>query len=110
MAPSFTDPSRAWHQRSSERDANIGDVIDEARSNRTTRLLVDRLEAVARVAAQLPHADAQRLVELATVATMRAVALELIRAERAEEIWREAHARHPQLPTAQVALRERLAA
>jgi hypothetical protein len=77
---------------------------------RTERLLVARLDAVARVASQLRHAEAERLIELASVATMRAVALELIRAEQAEAIWRDAHARHPQLPRAQIALPERLAA
>jgi hypothetical protein len=85
-------------------------MTEDARSNRTARLLVARLEAVAHVATQLRHAEAERLVELASVATMRAVALELIRAERADEIWREAHARHPELPQVQIALPQRLAA
>jgi hypothetical protein len=85
-------------------------VTDEKRSERTSRLLVGRLEAVARVATQLPHSEAERLVELASVATMRAVALELIQAERAEAIWRDAHARHPELPQVQILLPERLAA
>jgi len=73
-------------------------VTEDTRNRRTARLLVARLEAVARVATQLPHAEAERLVELASVATMRAVALELIRAEQADEIWRDAHVRYPQLP------------
>jgi hypothetical protein len=85
-------------------------MTEDARSNRTARLLVARLEAVAHVATQLRHAEAERLVELASVATMRAVALELIRAERADEIWRDAHARHPELPQVQIALPQRLAA
>jgi len=85
-------------------------VIDETRSERTARLLVARLEALARVASALRHAEAERLVELATVATMRAVALELIHAERADEIWREAHVRHPQLPHVEIELPDRLAA
>jgi hypothetical protein len=86
-------------------------VTDEMRSERTARLLVARLEAVARVATRLPHAEAERLVELASVATMRAVALEMIREERANEIWREAHVRHPQLPQpAPLELPQRLAA
>jgi len=85
-------------------------VTEDVRSNRIARLLVARLEAVARVATQLRHDEVERLVELASVATMRAVALELIRAERAEEIWREAHAKHPQLPQVQIALPQRLAA
>ncbi len=85
-------------------------VIDETRSNRTARLLVARLEAVARVASGVRHAEAERLVELASVATMRAIALELIQAELAEEIWREAHVKHPQLPQVEIVLPERLAA
>ena len=86
-------------------------VTDEMRSERTARLLVARLEAVARLGSQLPHAEAERLVELASVATMRAVALEMIREERADEIWREAHVRHPQLPQrARLELPLRLAA
>lgn len=73
-------------------------MTDDARAIRTARLLVAQLDAVARVAAQLPHAEAERLVELASVATMRAVALELIHAEQADQIWRDAHRRHPELP------------
>jgi hypothetical protein len=85
-------------------------VIDETRSERTTRLLVARLDALAKVAAGLHHAEATRLVELASVATMHAIALETLRAQQAEEIWRDAHARHPQLPEAVIALPGRLAA
>jgi hypothetical protein len=72
-------------------------MTEETRAARTERLLISRLDALAKTAASLPHAETERLVELATVATMRAVALDLIRAERAEGIWREAHARHPSL-------------
>jgi len=87
-------------------------VTEETRSARTERLLVSRLEALARTAASLPHAEMERLVELATIATMRAVALDLIAEERAESIWREAHARHPALRVQRgaVALPSRLAA
>jgi hypothetical protein len=85
-------------------------VIDETRSERTARLLVARLEVVACVASRLRHAEAERLVELASVATMRAVALEMIHAETADAIWREAHVRHPELPQVQVDLAARLAA
>jgi hypothetical protein len=86
-------------------------VTEDVRSNRTARLLVARLDAVARIATQLRHAEAERLVELASIATMRAVALELIRAEKADEIWRDAHVRHPQLPQAtRLKLPQRLAA
>jgi hypothetical protein len=83
---------------------------DETRSERTARLLVARLDALARAAGELRHADAERLVELASVATMRAVALEMIQAEKAEAIWRDAHVRHPELPAVEIDLPERLAA
>jgi len=85
-------------------------MTDETRSERTARLLVARLDALAAAAAGLRHAEAERLVELASVATMHAVALEMIQAERAEAIWRDAHARHPELPAVEVELPQRLAA
>ena len=85
-------------------------VDSESRSERTARLLVARLDAVARAAGQLRHAEAERLVELASVATMQAVALEMLRAEKAEAIWRDAHVRHPELPHVEVELPQRLAA
>ena len=85
-------------------------MTEAARSERTANLLIARLEAVARAASSLPHAETERLVELATVATMRAVALDLIEAERADAIWRELHAQNPALPRVVVALPERLAA
>jgi hypothetical protein len=85
-------------------------VTEESRSDRTARLLVARLDAVAHAAAQLRHVEAERLVELASVATMQAVALELLRAEKAEAIWRDAHVRHPELPHVEVELPRRLAA
>ena len=85
-------------------------MTEDARSARTENLLIARLDALARTASRLPHADAERLVELASVATMHAVALETLHAERAEAIWRGAHVRHPQLPEAVVALSERVAA
>jgi hypothetical protein len=85
-------------------------VTIETRSERTARLLVARLDAVAKAASELRHAEAERLVELASVATMHAVALELLRAEKAEAIWRDAHVRHPELPHVEVELPQRLAA
>jgi len=85
-------------------------VKDDSRSERTANLLIARLDAVARVAGLLPNAETERLVELATVATMRAVALQLIEAERAESIWREAHERNPELRRVQIELPARLAA
>jgi len=75
-------------------------VNEDARADRTARLLVARLEAVAQVAGQVPHAEAERMIELASIATMRAVALQLIRAEQADAIWHDARVRHPQLPHA----------
>jgi hypothetical protein len=85
-------------------------MTDETRSKRTARLLVARLDALAQAASVLRHEEAERLVELASVATMRAVALEMLQAERAEEIWRDAHVRHPELPKVEVELPQRLAA
>ena len=85
-------------------------VTEETRSERTARLLVARLDALAKVASGVQHAEAERLVELASVATMHAVALEMLQAERADAIWRDAHERHPQLPQVVLELPERLAA
>jgi hypothetical protein len=82
----------------------------ETRSERTARLLVDRLDALAKAAAGLRRAEAERLVELASVATMHAVALEMLQADKAEAIWREAHERHPELPEVALELPVRLAA
>jgi hypothetical protein len=82
----------------------------EARAERTANLLIARLEAVARTASQLPHADAVRLVELASVATTRAVALDLLCADRADAIWQDAFERHPTLPTVTLEPPARLAA
>jgi hypothetical protein len=85
-------------------------VTEERRSERTARLLVARLDALARVATGLRHSEAERLVELASVATMHAVALEMLQEEKAAAIWHEAHIRHPQLPQVVLELPERLAA
>jgi hypothetical protein len=85
-------------------------VTSETRSERTARLLVARLDALAKAATSLRHAEAERLVELASVATMHAVALEMIQAEKAEAIWRDAHVRHPELPVVTIELPQRLAA
>jgi hypothetical protein len=85
-------------------------VTDEGRCQRTATLLIARLDALACTASRIPHAETERLIELATVATLHAVALELLEAERAEAIWREARARHPELPRVQVALPDGLAA
>jgi hypothetical protein len=81
-----------------------------ARSERTAKLLIGRLDALARTATQVPHAETERLVELATVATMHAVALQLLEADRAEAIWRDARTRHPELPHVHIELPARAAA
>ncbi len=85
-------------------------VTEDARAERTAKLLIARLDALTRVAGRIPHAEAERLVELATVATMRAVALQLLEAERAAAIWRDAQTRNPELPRVVVELPARLAA
>jgi hypothetical protein len=41
---------------------------------------------------------------------MNAVALEMIQAEKAEQIWREAYVRHPELPAVAIELPHGLAA
>jgi hypothetical protein len=94
----------------SDAAAKMRTVTELTRSERTSQLLVARLDALASVAAQLHHAEIERLVELASVATMHAVALETLHAEKAEEIWRDAHTRHPELPQVEIELPERLAA
>jgi hypothetical protein len=93
--------------RPASEDALVG---SETRSERTASLLIARLDALARVAGRLPNVEAERLIELATVATMRAVALQLLEAEQADAIWQEAHARHPQLRRVEIDLPARLAA
>lgn len=79
-------------------------MTEADRAERTARLLAARLEDVARAAAGLSHGEAERLVEVTSAATMRAVELDLLRAERADEIWHEAHVRHPELPDVPVRL------
>jgi hypothetical protein len=85
-------------------------VTELTRSERTSQMLVARLDALASVAAQLHHVEVERLLELASVATMHAVALETLHAQKAEEIWRDAHTRHPELPVVKIELPETLAA
>ena len=73
--------------------------MHETRSERTERLLTMRLEELARALerARAPRVAAGRLLELASLATLNAVALELVTAERAEAVWRDARDRHPVL-------------
>ncbi len=73
----------------------------ETRSERTLRLLTLRLEELAR-ALERSGARAEsvrRLLELASLATLHAVSLELITSERAAEVWSAAERRHPVLAT-----------
>ena len=44
-----------------------------------------------------------RLLESASVATLNAVALDLLSPEAADEIWREAAERHPAVPLSRAA-------
>ena len=68
-----------------------------ARTERTERILIARLEelACALERSGAPKKAIARLLESASVATVNAVALNLISAELAEDIWREAEAKHP---------------
>jgi hypothetical protein len=70
-----------------------------ARCERTERILIARLEELARALERsgLPDESITRLLESASVATMNAVALNLLSAEAADEIWREAAERHPRV-------------
>ena len=65
--------------------------------DRTARVLSARLEELAAVAERSGAAAAAvaRLLEAASVATMNAVALELLSEDAARTIWREAEERHP---------------
>ena len=97
-------------QEPSDPVANMPAMTEARRCERTATLLIARLDALARTADRLPHPDVERLVELASVATMRAVALDLLDAQRAEAIWSEAHTRHPVLREIEVQLPPALAA
>lgn len=70
-----------------------------ARTKRTERILLGRLEELAQVLERsgAPNEAIARLLESASVATMNAVALDLISSEAAEHIWREAEERHPRV-------------
>jgi hypothetical protein len=81
----------------------------ESRSDRTARLLAQRLEDLAET---LERSDAStkavgRMIELASVATLNAVQLELITADRADRIWEGAEHRHPVLERVDRRLAER---
>jgi hypothetical protein len=69
------------------------------RHDRIERLLIARVEELAHAleSSGLPSESITRLLESAYVATTNAVALNLISAEVADEIWRGAAKRHPQV-------------
>ncbi|MGH3104810.1 MAG: hypothetical protein ACRDN6_12020 [Gaiellaceae bacterium] len=85
-------------------------MTHEARCERTARLLSQRLDelATALERAGAPAEPMGRLLELASVATMHAVSLELLSSERASSIWRTAVEQHPVLEQLEPA--QRLAA
>jgi len=71
---------------------------ENARMNdRIARMLSGRLEELASIAERSGAAapEVARLLEAASVATMNAVALELLSDDIARSIWREAEERHP---------------
>jgi hypothetical protein len=70
-----------------------------ARAERTERMLITRLEELARTLERsgAPPEAVARLLESASVATMNAVALKLLSAEAADDIWRRATEEHPEL-------------
>lgn len=70
-----------------------------ARAERTERVLVARLEELARTLerSSAPPGSVGRLLESASIATMNAVALNLISADVADQIWRRAERRHPRV-------------
>jgi cobalamin biosynthesis protein CbiD len=65
--------------------------------DRTARALSARLEELAAAAERsgAPAAAIARLLEAASVATMNAVALDLLSSREATQIWREVEERHP---------------
>jgi hypothetical protein len=85
-------------------------VTEPTRRERTAKLLMAHLDALAQASSGIPHAETERLIERAAVATMRAVALELLEPDRAVEIWQEAHERHPGLPYVELEASPQLAA
>lgn len=68
-----------------------------ARTQRTERILVARLDELATALERsgAPADSVARLLESASVATVNAIALDLLSADAADEIWREAEERHP---------------
>ena len=71
----------------------------QARCERTERILIARLEELARIVERsgAPQEAIARLLESASVATMNAVALNLISSDVANGIWRDAETKHPEI-------------
>jgi len=80
-------------------EQNSAAVTRKARAARTERLLIGRLEELARALERsgAPSESISQLLESASIATVNAVALQLISAEAAETIWREVEDRHPEV-------------
>jgi hypothetical protein len=74
-------------------------MTQRARCERTERILIARLEELARALERsgAPNPAITQLLGSASIATMNAVALNLISADAADEIWRDAAERHPEL-------------
>jgi hypothetical protein len=74
-------------------------MTQRARCERTERILIARLEELARALerSRTPSELLTQLLGSASIATMNAVALNLLSAEAADEIWRDAAERHPGL-------------
>ncbi len=79
--------------------SNHARMTRRARTERTQRILIGRLEELASALERsgAPSDAVARLLESASVATMNAVALNLLSVEAADEIWREVAGRHPEL-------------
>jgi hypothetical protein len=77
-------------------------MTEDARRDRTARMLAWRLEELAGTLERrgTPTRDATRQLELAVIATDHAVELDLLSREDASEIWRAAAGRHPVLRAA----------
>jgi hypothetical protein len=86
-------------QGQGEPDRNRVRMTRRARAERTERILVARLEELARVLERsgAPAESVARLLESASVATINAIALNLLSEEAANAIWRRAAERHPEV-------------
>ena len=71
-------------ERSIDEPSAAGANIWPMRQERIANRLIARLDALAHTARSLRHPEVERLLETASVATMRAVALELLEVEPEE--------------------------